>query len=624
MTSHKQSELIDWVNQQVAPHHIVVTNLTTCFHDGITLCAIIHSYYAVPIPFEDLVPGLRKFNVELAFAEAENVGIPPLMQPKEIWLARAPDQERISYLISQWRRYLEMEGEDVKADLVEKSDFLKVKFNEQAQRCKGYREELRQLFEDFKDTSQYAQCKRCGDIIILDQDSHVNHDGVEFHEDCSKCYNCSADSDNFQWHQGEIWCPSCKALSEEQLGSGSTAAELESRLLEIKQIEAVRKEKNDPFREMERKREEERRKRLEQFKQRQLEKSAELSAETNETKNAEDEEKEKEKEAIRVRRTEEERARKQAEEDLLARKREEEERIRKEAVQAEDVGFEGLKQKRGEELEEIKANKKIGLSPFREMERKQEEERRKKFLRFSSATSTETAEKQNVPEQRTTDIAHKRVTTNPFAEMEKKRQQEKLARLKRYASLSKGIDSAGEEKSEEPEKPVEKQQSVEEPPKPQENEEIIEEPQKKSEEIQPESPKSVPVETNTEEPPKEEEKELQPKPSQTKSEEIVDTAVVTNEDTKEIIDQIQVGEEPKDTELKEEIQANEQFFPDLTEEIELLLEAAEIVEEQKNTIERQSSVIEEQEELLKKQRETIKQLERELADIRESTASKAV
>merc|ERR1711874_163581 len=130
-------------------------------------------------------------------------------------------------------------------------------------------------------------------------------------------------------------------------------------------------------------------------------------------------------------------------------------------------------------------------------------------------------------------------------------------------------------------------------------------------------PKSVPVETNTEEPPKEEEKELQPKPSQTKSEEIVDTAVVTNEDTKEIIDQIQVGEEPKDTELKEEIQANEQFFPDLTEEIELLLEAAEIVEEQKNTIERQSSVIEEQEELLKKQRETIKQLERELADIRE-------
>ena len=51
--AHTTAELIDWINHQVSPspYHIVVTNLTTCFHDGITLCALIHSYYPVRITY---------------------------------------------------------------------------------------------------------------------------------------------------------------------------------------------------------------------------------------------------------------------------------------------------------------------------------------------------------------------------------------------------------------------------------------------------------------------------------------------------------------------------------------------------------------------------------------------
>lgn len=289
-----------------------------------------------------------------------------------------------------------MEDDEVKADLEEKCDVLKAKFNEQDQRNAGYRKEINQLVENFKDSSNFAQCKRCGDCIYLDSDAHVKIESVAFHEECHRCYNCSAASNNFEWYQNELWCPSCKSLSEEQLGSGAGTAELESRLLEIKQIELVRKEKGfSPFREMEMKREEERRKKLEAFKKSQAERAAKLAAsqteelemdpEERERLAAEEAEKQKAAEQRKIQEREEARARKQAEEDALRKKIEEQKRAQAEAVRAEEVNFEEIKSRRGAELEEIKA-KRAGMNPFKEMERQAEEERKRKFRRFTASS----------------------------------------------------------------------------------------------------------------------------------------------------------------------------------------------------------------------------------------------
>jgi len=442
-----QAELADWVNQQISPspYHIVVTNLTTCFHDGITLCALLHSYYPDAIPFEQLSPAFKKFNIELAFTEAENVGIPPLINATDIWLTRSPDKDKIGTLMSLWKRYLEMEDESVKADLSEKCDVLKAKYNEREQRKSLYQSELQQLLDDFKDPSQFMQCKRCGDCIFLDSDKYVQMESVAYHEECHRCYNCSGPSTkSFEWYQQEIWCEKCKSLSEEQLGSGAGVGELETRLQELKQIEAVRKEKgSSPFREMELKREEERRRKMEAYKKSQLERSQNVvEDEGTEEEAAERAEREREIKARKVQELEEIRAKRQAEEDALRERIEEEKRNRANAVRAEEVNFEEIKSRRGAELEEIKA-KRAGVNPFREMERQAAEARKAKFQRFAVGTKGPEAEREKPAASTHGTVRHlsksKPVSTNPFAEMEKKRQQEKLARLKRYASIGKNV-----------------------------------------------------------------------------------------------------------------------------------------------------------------------------------------
>merc|ERR1712110_917727 len=87
---------------------------------------------------------------------------------------------------------------------------------------------------------------------------------------------------------------------------------------------------------------------------------------------------------------------------------------------------------------EIKATR-AGLNPFREMERLQAEEQKRR--RFSPRT-TPISERAPLPSDETKGTVRilektRRVTTNPFAEMERKRQQERMTRMKGFVSQSK-------------------------------------------------------------------------------------------------------------------------------------------------------------------------------------------
>lgn len=648
---YSMTQLMEWVNHQIShsPYNIVVTNLTTCFHDGIALCAILHSYYPTPIPFDVLSHTCKKFNAELAFREAENVGIPYSTDPQELWMTRAPDESKVAFLVSQWRRYLEMEGDDVKADLEDKCDFLKAKFNEQGERNRGYQEALLQLKQGLASNPDLVQCHRCGDGLDKSHDKLRLTEGAPYHEECHRCYNCSADAGPLVWYQSEIWCQACQTASEEQLGSASgsaTAAELESRLLEIKQIATVRREKgSDPFREMERKREEERARKLEAFRQKQRERAEKLEADLRqdlaeaeeaakaaaEEKRRQEEEEERQRlEEAERRRQEEARAREE-EERRAQMRREEEQRLRAEAVQAEAVSdFDGLKQKRGEELEQIKATR-AGLNPFREMERIQAEEQKRR--RFSPRTTpiSERAPQASDETKGTVRILEKtrRVTTNPFAEMERKRQQERMARMKGFVSQSKlQVEDIPSVATETPATPAEETLPTPEPVADTPAAEPVKEtPASPISEPAPGSP--VPVQepqveslsTSNEVTP------ASPEPPMASSQypelDDLDASGVSmdalddlseEQDVSLPLSEVQVPASPsKSSGVLMTPRSSEAELMEMSLEADLLLEAADTLEAQRITIQEQMTLIQEQEIILIKQKESISELQRELA-----------
>merc|ERR1712080_668032 len=100
------------------------------------------------------------------------------------------------------------------------------------------------------------------------------------------------------------------------------------------------------------------------------------------------------------------------------------EEIAKEAETAEEIEkeeadkLEAIKQEREEELQNISTN--VAVNPFKEMEKKREEERKQRLARFSSSASNDSPTK--TPDTQSSPVEEKptpsKISNNPFAEME--------------------------------------------------------------------------------------------------------------------------------------------------------------------------------------------------------------
>ena len=196
--------------------------------------------------------------------------------------------------------------------------------------------------------------------------------------------------------------------------------------------------------------------------------------------------------------------------------------------------------------------------------------------------------------------------------MEKKRQLEKLQKLRRYAQLT--VSKGKEKKEKRNAASIFAQEPPAEQPEPAKEETEQPKQEQPTQQQQPETP--APVETEE---------------SKAQNDALSDliSAAASLPETDSTPAESEPEPEPEaefiEQTLEEQIEAYEvesaiagacEELLDVSEEVDLLTEAAEIVEAQQRAIQEYVNVIKEQEQLLIKQKETIVHLERELASLR--------
>ncbi|XP_063791547.1 cytospin-B-like [Pseudophryne corroboree] len=92
----KRGVFLRWAQDRTCGYkHVVITNFSTSWVDGMALCALLHSYLPQMIPYSQLRPLEKRKNLQLAFHVAESVGIPPLLTPDHMLQTQGPDWQKV-------------------------------------------------------------------------------------------------------------------------------------------------------------------------------------------------------------------------------------------------------------------------------------------------------------------------------------------------------------------------------------------------------------------------------------------------------------------------------------------------------------------------------------------------
>ncbi|XP_071988434.1 uncharacterized protein [Engystomops pustulosus] len=92
----KRGVFLRWAQDRTCGYkHVVITNFSTSWVDGMALCALLHSYLPQSIPYQQLRPLEKRKNLQLAFQVAEGVGIPPLLTIDHMLQTQGPDWQKV-------------------------------------------------------------------------------------------------------------------------------------------------------------------------------------------------------------------------------------------------------------------------------------------------------------------------------------------------------------------------------------------------------------------------------------------------------------------------------------------------------------------------------------------------
>lgn len=110
-----REELLEWVQRVTDSYENVnVKNFTTSWKDGLAFNAMIHRFRPELIAYEDLDASDPKFNMDQAFAIAENkFEIARLLDPEDIIDAVVPDEKSIMTYISEFYKKFKSEEQDI-------------------------------------------------------------------------------------------------------------------------------------------------------------------------------------------------------------------------------------------------------------------------------------------------------------------------------------------------------------------------------------------------------------------------------------------------------------------------------------------------------------------------------
>ena len=100
MPSLLGKDLLRWVQRQLEPYNITVTNFSGSFRDGIVFCALLHSINPSCIVHPSkLTPSQRQKNLSLAFSTAEKLGITKLLDEEDFEIC-PPEPKSVSLYTS--------------------------------------------------------------------------------------------------------------------------------------------------------------------------------------------------------------------------------------------------------------------------------------------------------------------------------------------------------------------------------------------------------------------------------------------------------------------------------------------------------------------------------------------
>ncbi|XP_055534426.1 EH domain-binding protein 1 isoform X4 [Wyeomyia smithii] len=99
-------DLLEWCKETTKNYHgVKVTNLTTSWRNGMAFCAIIHHFYPSLIDMTKLSPGNVIENCRTAFDAAEKLGIPRVIEPRDMNMLAVPDKLAVMTYLYQLRAH---------------------------------------------------------------------------------------------------------------------------------------------------------------------------------------------------------------------------------------------------------------------------------------------------------------------------------------------------------------------------------------------------------------------------------------------------------------------------------------------------------------------------------------
>uniref|UniRef100_A0AAG5DQ05 EH domain-binding protein 1 n=1 Tax=Anopheles atroparvus TaxID=41427 RepID=A0AAG5DQ05_ANOAO len=99
-------DLLEWCKEVTRNYNgVKVTNLTTSWRNGMAFCAVIHHFYPNLIDMSKLSPGNVIDNCRTAFDAAEKLGIPRVIEPRDMNLLAVPDKLAVMTYLYQLRAH---------------------------------------------------------------------------------------------------------------------------------------------------------------------------------------------------------------------------------------------------------------------------------------------------------------------------------------------------------------------------------------------------------------------------------------------------------------------------------------------------------------------------------------
>ncbi|XP_037712632.1 EH domain-binding protein 1 isoform X7 [Drosophila subpulchrella] len=105
-TNTPGQDLLEWCKEVTKDYHNVkVTNLTTSWRNGMAFCAIIHHFAPELIDMSQLSAHDVVGNCRIAFDAAESLGIPRVIEPREMNMLTVPDKLGVMTYLHQLRAH---------------------------------------------------------------------------------------------------------------------------------------------------------------------------------------------------------------------------------------------------------------------------------------------------------------------------------------------------------------------------------------------------------------------------------------------------------------------------------------------------------------------------------------